>query len=404
MKLLFVQIMITLIYLQLSGCVGQTTPEKSHEKNLLEVKNAVIGGPFENGEFMYIGIPKKLKPVDTSPGWNQEGQKLFITGKILKPDGKTPAPNVILYYYHTNTQGYYASNDTLDKRILRHGAIRGWVKSDTNGNYGIYTIRPGAYPNSNEPAHIHPSIKEPNLDIEYYIDEFVFDDDPLLTTEKRLNMTNRGGSGILRLLQKEDIHIAEHDIILGLNIPNYPNKVKAAVNSGRDIGEDVISFTPFHAWGPDKGSKICPICKYGRYHGILFFVGNNPNWFEIKEWLAFLETESASRSTYLKTYFIYGNDNQYSEAARKKELEIIGRDLKLEHIALTFVPSFSDKNSGISVNEINSSVENTILIYKQSRIIDKYENLKPTNVNFDRIRYTLDATTNDLFQLMPAKN
>ena len=120
--------------------------------------------------------------------------------------------------------------------------------------------------------------------------------------------------------------------------------------------------------------------------------------------MAFLETESASRSTYLKTYFIYGNDNQYSEVARKKELEIIGRDLKLEHIALTFVPSFSDKNSGISVNEINSSVENTILIYKQSRIIDKYENLKPTNANFDRIRYTLDATTNDLFQLMPAKN
>jgi protocatechuate 3,4-dioxygenase beta subunit len=74
------------------------------------------------------------------------------------------------------------------------------------------------------PAHIHPSIKEPNIDNEYYIDDFVFDDDKLLTSEKRKEVENRGGNGILKVAISGDLQIAERDIILGLNIPNYPGK------------------------------------------------------------------------------------------------------------------------------------------------------------------------------------
>ena len=100
------------------------------------------------------------------------------------------------------------------------------LKSNENGKYSIYTVRPGPYPNTDFEAHIHPAIKEPNIDKEYYIDEFVFDDDTLLTGEKRKKLENRGGSGILRVFEKGDLQIAEHNIILGLHIPNYPEKVK----------------------------------------------------------------------------------------------------------------------------------------------------------------------------------
>lgn len=54
----------------------------------------------------------------------------------------------------------------------------------------IYTVRPGPHPNTDFEAHIHPSIKEPNIDQEYYIDEFVFDDDILLTEKKRKKLEN----------------------------------------------------------------------------------------------------------------------------------------------------------------------------------------------------------------------
>ncbi len=379
----------------LLSCKGQTT---SNSQNRTE-KNGVVGGPFENGEFLYIGMPENIKSIDTSAGWLQNGQKLLITGTIYKLDGKTPAPNVILYYYHTDVNGVYAGKQGLDPRVVRHGYIRGWVKSDANGKYAIYTVRPAPYPNRNFEAHIHPAIKEPNIDKEYYIDESVFDDDKLLTGQKRKRLENRGGSGILRLFKKGDLQIAEHNIILGLNIPNYPETIKAENQSGLQIGEDQPSFGPFHAFGPDKGFRACPVCKYGRYHGIVYFVGNKPNWVDIKKWLTFLEQQSVERSKYLKAYFVYGNNNDYSKDSRQKELEKIGIELNLKNIALTFVPSFSDTDSEVHLSKINPDAENTFIIYRNRTIISKFINLKATEENFRLLVTELDTNKGGYFDL-----
>ncbi len=148
----------------------------------------------------------------------------------------------------------------------------------------------------------------------------VFGDDNLLTGKERKALENRGGSGFLRVLIDNDLQIAEHNIILGLNIPNYPEKNQSKLNSGLEIGEDNPSFTPFHAFGSDKGSQTCLVSKYGRFHGIIYFVGNIPNWVEIKKWLTFLEIESVSRSKYLKVYFVYDDKKNYSKEERQKEL------------------------------------------------------------------------------------
>ena len=379
-----------------TACNAQTKDANHHSE---ENDNKVVGGPFENAEFMYIEMPDKINSVDTSACWTQKGQKLLITGTIFKLDGKTPAPNVILYYYHTDINGYYANKESLDQRVARHGYIRGWVKSDENGKYAIYTVRPAPYPNSDMPAHIHPAIKEPNIDKEYYIDEFVFDDDKLLTGEKRRAMENRGGSGILRVLVSGDLQIAEHNIILGLNIPNYPETIKTEKQSGLQIGEDQPSFIPFHAWGPDKGTRACPVCKYGRYHGIVYFVSNNPNWDNIKKWLTFLEQESVKRSKYLKAYFVYGNENSYNKETRTKELEKIGAELNLKNVALTFVTSMTDTESEVNLNKINPDIESTFIIYRHRSIIDKFIDLEPTTDNFQRISNTLDKTKSDYFNL-----
>lgn len=184
--------------------------------------SGLVGGPFETGEYYQFGMPDHIAAIDTSPGWHQAGQKLLIQGTIYQQDGKTPAPGIILYYYHTDIHGVYASQENLDPRVTRHGYIRSWVRSDDQGQYAIYTVRPAPYPDTDMLAHIHPSIKEPDIDHAYYIDEFVFDDDPLLTPEKRAEMENRGGSGILKPEQAGSLQVANHDIILGQNIPNYP--------------------------------------------------------------------------------------------------------------------------------------------------------------------------------------
>ncbi len=403
MKRLIHFALIVFLFNGMTGCKGQTKQATSNSNNSNN-KNGIVGGPFENGDFMYIGMPENIKSIDTSAGWTQKGQKLLVTGTIYKLDGKTPAPNVILYYYHTDINGVYAGKQGLDPRVVRNGYIRGWVKSDANGKYAIYTVRPAPYPNTNFEAHIHPAIKEPNIDKEYYIDEFVFDDDKLLTGEKRKKLENRGGSGILRVLISGDLQIAEHNIILGLNIPNYPETNKTEKQSGLEIGEDNPSFIPFHAFGPDKGTRTCPVCKYGRFHGIVYFVGNNPNWDDIKKWLTFLEQESVIRSKYLKAYFVYGNEKDYDKDTRQNELENIGLELNLKNIALTFVPSMTDTESEVNLNKINPSVENTFVIFKHRAIIDKFINFEATAVNFKIISSTLDKTKGEYFYLSEPKH
>lgn len=362
--------------------------------------SGLVGGGCDGCELMFVGMPANIRAVDTSVGWMERGQKLLITGTVYKLDGRTPAPDVIIYYWQTDNNGLYSPKPGMDEKAKRHGHIRGWVKTDSQGKYALYTIRPAPYPNETMPAHIHLSIKEPDIKNEYYIDEFVFDDDKLLTGAKRKALENRGGSGILRVAIQGDMQIAEHNIILGLHIPNYPRKINANGQlSGLQIGEDQPSFTPFHAYGPDKGTRTCPVCKYGRYQGIVYFVGNHADWTDVGAWLRFLDKESIMRSKYLKVYFVYGDKMNYSKKAREQQLERLGTELGLENIALTFVPSYDDRESDVYLNKINPEIENTFILYRNCAIVDKFVDLKHTEANRTMVSSVLDKTQSPYRQL-----
>ncbi|MEO6682120.1 MAG: hypothetical protein ABIN48_04780 [Ginsengibacter sp.] len=389
----------------LTSCNGQIKNNQRETSRNKTEKSKTVGGGCDGCEIMYVGMPDNIGAVDTSEGWTEIGQKLIVTGTVYNLDGKTPAGNVVVYYWQTDNNGYYTPKPEMDEKARRHGHIRGWSKTGKDGKYAIYTIRPGPYPKDVLPAHIHFSIKEPDVENEYYTDDINFDDDKLLIPYlKKHPQKNRAGSGLVRILLKGDIQIAEHDIVLGLNIPNYPKKISSEKHSGLNIGEDQPSFIPFHAFGPDKGSQACPVCKYGRYHGIVYFVGNNPNWEEIKKWLLYLEDESIRRQKYLKAYFVYGNDHSYSKETRQSELEQVGKELNLKKVALTFVPSFSDTRTEANLNKINPNVENTFIIYKHRSIIDKYIDLKPTAENFAILSETFNKTKGEYFDLPEPKH
>jgi len=378
--------------IMLTGCNGQVKVQSDATQ-----LNKIVGGGCDGCELMYVEMPDVLSFEHSSAGWEEGKQKLLLTGKIFQLDGRTPASDVIIYYWHTDDEGLYAPNEATPKQAKAHGKLRGWVKSDKQGNYTIRTSRPAPYPKDNIPQHIHLAIKEPELPNEYYADLY-FDDDPLyLNHKKKYGRMDRAGTELLRIVLDGDIQIAEHNIVLGLNIPNYPVKSKTDLQSGLNIGEDQPSFMPFHAFGPDKGTKTCPVCKYGRYHGIVYFVGNQPNWEEIKKWLKQLDNESIVREKYLKAYFVYGNSDKYNKKLRQEELEKIGTELGLQKIALTFVPSFADTESEANLNKINAGVENTFIIYRHRTIVDKYINLKPTAQNFQLIETVLDRTRGNYF-------
>jgi len=132
--------------------------------------------------------------VVAPPG--EPGDKLVIDGRVYKTDGKTPAEGVIVYIHHTNAKGLYPQNGSLEGWGRRHGYLRAWAKSNAKGDYRFETIRPAPYPNGGIPAHVHYIIKEPNRK-EYWIDDIVFTDDPLIDESYRRRASNpRGGQGI----------------------------------------------------------------------------------------------------------------------------------------------------------------------------------------------------------------
>ena len=94
------------------------------------------------------------------------------------------------------------------------------MKTDKNGFYRFYTLKPAQYPNTNIPAHIHIVIKEPDKN-EYYIDEFLFEGDAFLTASERDRQEKRGGSGIISLRNSSGMLHGTRNIILGLNIAGY---------------------------------------------------------------------------------------------------------------------------------------------------------------------------------------
>ena len=132
----------------------------------------------------------------------EPGDPLILSGVVYQKDGRTPAPGVIVYAYHTNTGGVYPTRGDEQGWASRHGYLRGWVKTNERGEYRFETIRPGGYPGRTDPAHIHMIVKEPDRQ-EYWIDEVVFEDDPRVTERYRTAQQNRGGNGIIRLTREQ---------------------------------------------------------------------------------------------------------------------------------------------------------------------------------------------------------
>ena len=87
-----------LLYSSASACRSQ---------NEEPVSNPDLGGPCEGCEAIYEYGEETLDPVDTLPAFAENAPKIKITGTVFQADGKTPAPDVILYIYHTNRKGIY---------------------------------------------------------------------------------------------------------------------------------------------------------------------------------------------------------------------------------------------------------------------------------------------------------
>ena len=144
---------------------------------------------------------------ETEPVWStkivsdtEPGEPLIISGTIYSPDGKLPMEGITLYVYQTDATGVYTTSGGDNRATRIHGVMR--TKAD--GRYQFRTIKPGSYPNSRNPAHIHAYVSGPGYP-EYWIDEYHFTDDPYISADDKARAAGKGSfSPILKLERGSD--------------------------------------------------------------------------------------------------------------------------------------------------------------------------------------------------------
>lgn len=131
---------------------------------------------------------------------NEPGERVIITGTMFRADGKTPYVGLVMYLYQTDARGLYHNADRNQQRPR----LRGWVKTNTRGRYTIHTIKPGSYPGSRNPAHIHAIVRPPGEQGKW-IDDFLFDGDPYLREQDVRRYANKGSfSCIVKMTKEQD--------------------------------------------------------------------------------------------------------------------------------------------------------------------------------------------------------
>ena len=153
-------------------------------------------------------------------GKDEPGEPLRVRGVVYKTDGVTPAAGVIVYVYQTDITGLYSKKRGDPPRL------QAWMRTDEKGHYEFRTIRPGAYPNRTEPAHIHTQIWGGGAPTHSNV-TLLFSDDPLLRPKDRaesdalgrfafIQAPVKGADGVLEITL--DMRIAEKADVFEENI------------------------------------------------------------------------------------------------------------------------------------------------------------------------------------------
>jgi protocatechuate 3,4-dioxygenase beta subunit len=103
------------------------------------------------------GRPAALASTGRIAPTSEPGTPLVVRGQLLATSG-SPAAEAIVFAYHTDHQGLYDKPENGP----HSWRLRGWVKTDKEGRFTFETIRPGSYPNSNNPPHVHFTAFLPN--------------------------------------------------------------------------------------------------------------------------------------------------------------------------------------------------------------------------------------------------
>lgn len=139
-----------------------------------------------------VGTAARIAPK------SEPGDPMVIHGRAFAEDDTTPLAGAIVFAYHTDRTGIY------DERSAgpHSWRLKGWAKTGSDGRFEFRTIRPGAYPENSQPAHVHFTLFTPD-GARYHAGELEFEDDPLLPERARAQSRAAGNFGSVRPVRRE---------------------------------------------------------------------------------------------------------------------------------------------------------------------------------------------------------
>jgi len=131
-------------------------------------------------------------------GPEEHGERMFVSGKVLDKVTGKPIPNAEVYIYQADRKGIYGESPRTPRLKIT-------LYSRSDGYYEFSSIRPGSYadesnPKEMLPAHVHYVIFADGY--KEWEGELVFEDDPLLTPERRTRIAT-DTSTILRPITRD---------------------------------------------------------------------------------------------------------------------------------------------------------------------------------------------------------
>jgi len=150
---------------------------------------------------VFGGQPARIAPADAPPAGEvappgEPGDRLEVKGVVYGPDGRTPVAGASVYVYQTDARGYYRPDDAMANRDPRLKAL---LRTDERGRYSYRTVRPGAYPGTRVPRHIHYEVTAAGHGTRIF--EIVFEDDPFVTARLREEAARPGSFYALRRVE-----------------------------------------------------------------------------------------------------------------------------------------------------------------------------------------------------------
>jgi protocatechuate 3,4-dioxygenase beta subunit len=121
-------------------------------------------------------------------GKDEPGERLMVTGRVL--DGTRPVAGASIYVVHADASGRY-STENPDTDLNATTRLKGFMRSDANGEYRYESVRPGHYGPRDNPSHVHYVVRAPGYKPRMM--DLRFEDDPVIAARRTAGLPDDDG-------------------------------------------------------------------------------------------------------------------------------------------------------------------------------------------------------------------